>query len=89
MGGFFSWTWKQYFLRRFEKIAHTAYNDKGVREAYDEYNKSTDELLSTLKGTSKMQRHLRSDKFKKAIDKPGKERSRAVTKALKDMGFDV
>ena len=76
-------------IRRFEKIAHTAQNDKTYRKAHDEWVKSTDDLLSTLKGRSKSQRHLKSDKFKKSIEKPGKSRTKAVNKALRDMGFDL
>tara|TARA_B100001142_G_scaffold53785_1_gene51994 strand:+ start:271 stop:639 length:369 start_codon:yes stop_codon:yes gene_type:complete len=67
MGGFFSWTWKQYFLRRFEKKAHIAYNDKTYRKTHDDWSKSVDELLSTLKGTSANQRHIRSKKSKKQM----------------------
>ena len=69
MGGFFQYLWKQYFIKKVEKIVHKAYEDGEVRKAYEEYDKATDDLLSTLKGTSKIQRHIRSDKFKKAIKK--------------------
>ena len=65
MGGFFSWTWKQYFIRRFEKTMNSAYNNAAVRQAYEDYDKSTEDLLSTLKGTSANQRHIRSKKSDK------------------------
>ena len=74
-------------IRRFEKIAHTAQNDKTYRKAHDEWVKSTDELLSELKGTSKGQRRHRSAKVQKAISKPGKDRTKAIRDLGKDLGY--
>ena len=87
--GLMSRLMRKILTKRFAKAVKIAYKDPTVRAAYDEWHKSTDDLISTLKGTSKSQRHIRSDKFKKAIKTPGRKRSIAVTKALKDMGFDL
>ena len=87
--GFMSRLMKKIVTKRFAKVAKLAVKDPTFRAAYDEWTKSTEDLLSTLKGRSKSQRHLRSDKFKKSIEKPGKSRTKAVNKALRDMGFDL
>jgi len=89
MGGFFQWLWKQYFIKKFEKIVHKAYEDGEVREAYEEYDKSTDDLLSTLKGTTPAMKHIKSAKYKKAISKPGKGRTDAIKKALRMADIDI
>jgi len=87
--GFMSRLMRKILTKRFAKAVKIAYKDPTVRAAYDDWHKSTDDLISTLKGTSKIQRHIRSDKFKKAIKDPGKKRAAAVNKALRDMGFDL
>tara|TARA_B100000795_G_scaffold222170_1_gene177007 strand:+ start:254 stop:649 length:396 start_codon:yes stop_codon:yes gene_type:complete len=87
MGGFFQWLWKQYFIKKFEKIAHKAYNNNGVREAYDKYYKATDNLLSTLKGTSKTQRHIKSKKSKE-MTKTAKGRQAHIDDMMKRWGYD-
>jgi len=87
--GFMSRLMRKILTRNFEKAVKIAYKDPSVRAAYAEFDKATEDLLSTLKGTSKLQKHIRSDKFKKAIKHPGNKRAIAVNKALRDMGFDL
>ena len=87
--GLMSRLMRKILTKRFAKAVKIAYKDPTVRAAYEEWEKSSEDLFQTLKGTSKSQRHIRSDKFKKAIKTPGRKRSIAVTKALKDMGFDL
>ena len=85
--GFMSRLMKKILTKRFAKVAKLAAKDPSFRAAYDEWSKSTEDLLSTLKGTSKgMQRH-RSAKVQKAIEKPGKARAKAIRDLGKELGY--
>ena len=87
MGGFFQWLWKQYFIKKFEKIMHKAYKNKEVRKAYNDYDKATDDLLSTLKGTSGTQKHIRSKKSRE-MTKTAKGRQAHIDDMMKRWGYD-
>ena len=85
--GFMSRLMKKIVTKRFAKVAKLAVKDPTFRAAYDEWTKSTEDLLSSLKGISKTQRHIRSDKYKKAIEKPGKARAKAIRDLGKQLGY--
>tara|TARA_R110001592_G_scaffold358125_1_gene662279 strand:+ start:249 stop:566 length:318 start_codon:yes stop_codon:yes gene_type:complete len=65
--GFMSRLMKKILTKRFVKVAKIAAKDPVFKASYDEWEKATDDLLSTLKGTSANQRHIKSKKSKKQM----------------------
>lgn len=85
--GFMSRLMKKILTKRFAKVAKIAAKDPVFKASYDEWAKATDDLLSTLKGTSKGMRRHRSAKVQKAISKPGKARDKAIRDLGKELGY--
>ena len=65
--GFMSRVMKKILTKRFAKVAKIAAKDPVFKASYDEWTKATEDLLSTLKGTSANQRHIKSKKSKKQM----------------------
>jgi len=85
--GFMSRLMRKILSKRFAKVMKLAYDDPSVRAAYAEYDKATEDLLSTLQGTSKGMKRHRSAKFQKSISKPGKSRTKAIKQLGKELGY--
>ena len=84
--GFMSRLMRKILTKNFEKAVKIAYKDPTVRAAYAEFDKATEDLLSTLKGTSANQRHIRSDKVNKQT-KTAKGRQKFVDDMMKRWGY--
>jgi len=84
--GFMSRLMRKILTKQFEKVMNVAYKDPSVRAAYAEFDKATEDLLSTLKGSSVRQRHIRSKKSKKQY-KTAKGRQAHIDDMMKRWGY--
>ena len=84
--GFMSRLMRKILTRNFEKAVKLAYKDPSVRAAYAEFDKSTEDLLSTLKGSSVRQRHIRSKKSDKQT-RTAKGRQSHIDDMMKKWGY--
>ena len=77
---------KKILTKRFAKVAKIAAKDPVFKASYDEWAKATDDLLSTLKGTSANQRHIRSKKSDKQT-RTAKGRQAHIDNMMKKWGY--
>jgi len=84
--GFMSRLMKKILTKRFAKVAKIAAKDPVFKASYDEWAKSTEDLLSTLKGTSANQRHIRSKKSDKQT-RTAKGRQAHIDNMMKKWGY--
>jgi len=84
--GFMSRLMRKILSKRFEKVMKVAYKDPSVRAAYAEFDKATEDLLSTLKGTSARQRHIKSKKSDKQT-RTAKGRQAHIDDMMKKWGY--
>ena len=84
--GFMSRLMKKILTKRFAKVAKIAADDPIFKASYDEWAKATEDLLSTLKGTSAESRHLRSKKSKKQY-RTAKGRQAHIDDMMKRWGY--
>tara|TARA_R110000851_G_scaffold112323_3_gene236410 strand:- start:2573 stop:2896 length:324 start_codon:yes stop_codon:yes gene_type:complete len=84
--GFMSRLMRKIITKKFEKVMNVAYKDPSVRAAYAEFDKATEDLLSTLKGSSVRQRHIRSKKSDKQT-RTAKGRQAHIDDMMKKWGY--